>query len=224
MKRPLLILCIALLCSCAERPKPVVPPTPHQVQKTTLFSVLPVNHSDIIFLGDSLTEGCEWNELFGNPDVKNRGITADRTDDILMRLDPIIAGKPRKVFLMAGVNDMGWQDKTPEYVAGNIKKIIERFEIESPETEIYIQSLMPVGKEDINNPFINYLRKKEDIKKANVLIRELAKEKEIEFIDLYPLFADSEGNLRTEYTNDGLHLLGEYYSIWRDAVIDYVNK
>ncbi len=224
MKKTLAIACLTLLFACAEQPKAVVPPTPHQVQKTTLFAMLPVTENNIVFLGDSLTEGCEWSELLQNTDVKNRGVTADRTDDILMRLDPIVAGKPRKVFLMAGVNDMGWQNKTPDHVAANIRKIVERFEKESPDTEIYLQSLMPVGKEDADNPYINYLRKKEDIKAANALIKSLADEKGLIYIDLYPLFADSEGNLKAEYTNDGLHLLGEYYIIWKDAVIKYINN
>ena len=35
---------------------------------------------------------------------------------------------------------------------------------------------------------------------------------------------DEKGNLKKEYTNDGLHLMGPAYLIWRDALLPYVNK
>jgi hypothetical protein len=46
-------------------------------QRATLFEELPVTSKDIIFLGNSITNGCEWAELFQNKNVKNRGISGD---------------------------------------------------------------------------------------------------------------------------------------------------
>ena len=51
----------------------------YNYQRRTLFEILPTATSDIIFLGNSITDGCEWSELFGNPNMKNRGISADRS-------------------------------------------------------------------------------------------------------------------------------------------------
>lgn len=46
-------------------------------QRSTLFEKLPIDSDDIVFLGNSITNGCEWHELFNNPNIKNRGISSD---------------------------------------------------------------------------------------------------------------------------------------------------
>lgn len=75
-------------------------------QRATLFETLPTSKDDIIFLGNSITNGCEWAELLGNAHAKNRGISGDTTNGVLDRLHVITAGKPSKVFLLIGINDL----------------------------------------------------------------------------------------------------------------------
>ena len=50
----------------------------YNFQRRSLFEKLPVTSKDIVFLGNSITDGGEWNELLANPRVKNRGISGDR--------------------------------------------------------------------------------------------------------------------------------------------------
>ena len=68
MKR-ILILSIALFAAGAAFAQ-----SEYNYQRRSLFEVLPVLSSDIVFLGNSITDGCEWAELFNNRHVKNRGI------------------------------------------------------------------------------------------------------------------------------------------------------
>ena len=56
-------------------------------QRELLFESLPTSENDIIFLGNSITDGGEWNELFQNANCKNRGISADVTEGVLNRLE-----------------------------------------------------------------------------------------------------------------------------------------
>ena len=77
----------------------------YNYQKRSLFEQLPIRGNDIVFLGNSITDGCEWAELFNNRHIKNRGISADRSGWLLDRLDPIVNGHPKKLFLMIGTND-----------------------------------------------------------------------------------------------------------------------
>jgi hypothetical protein len=74
--------------------------------KKTHFDTLPKSESEIIFLGDSLSDSCEWSELFPNQRIKNRGIAGDTTNGILNRIDEVIASKPQKLFLLIGINDL----------------------------------------------------------------------------------------------------------------------
>ena len=60
----------------------------------------------IVMIGDSITYGGNWNELFPTITIENRGISGNKTEDILKRMEPILALKPHKAFVMAGINDI----------------------------------------------------------------------------------------------------------------------
>lgn len=134
------ILLLAALFACTA----VCAQNEYNYQKRSLFDALPIRSNDIVFLGDSITDGCEWAELLDNRHVKNRGISADRSGWLLERIDSIIAGRPRKLFLMIGTNDLS-VGVGPDEVAGNIRKLIVRFQKRSPQTKLYVQSILPVN-------------------------------------------------------------------------------
>ena len=92
------ILTLSLLCRAQERKY-----STFYYQRATLFEELPVTSSDIIFLGNSITNGAEWAELFKNKHVKNRGISGDICMGVYDRLDAILKGKPAKIFLLIGI-------------------------------------------------------------------------------------------------------------------------
>ena len=104
MKKFMLSIC--LFCACTTLQAQGRKHTTFYDQRATLFEVLPTSKKDIIFLGNSITNGGEWAELLGNPHVKNRGISGDRTDGVLDRLHVITKGKPAKIFLLIGINDL----------------------------------------------------------------------------------------------------------------------
>ena len=99
--KKILLLAVAVLCASAACAQ-----SAYNYQRRSLFDTLPVRPSDIVFLGNSITDGCEWAELFDNRHVKNRGISGDRSGWMLERLDPIVKGRPKKLFLMIGTNDL----------------------------------------------------------------------------------------------------------------------
>lgn len=113
MKR-ILILAAALFTACTAFAQ-----SEYNLQRRSLFEVLPVYSSDIVFLGNSITDGCEWAELFNNRHVKNRGISGDRSGWLLDRLDPIVGGHPKKLFLMIGVNDLA-AGVSPDEIVANV--------------------------------------------------------------------------------------------------------
>ena len=113
-------------------------------RRATLFEKLPIDSTDIIFLGNSITNGCEWNELFPEQHVKNRGISGDRTTGVYDRLHSILTGNPQKVFLLIGINDLQHGASADSVIHGIIR-IAEHIKAESPGTELYIQSILPVN-------------------------------------------------------------------------------
>ncbi len=189
--------------------------TSYWEHRADLFKRLPNKDGEICFLGDSITDGCEWAELTGDPRCTNRGISGDTAWGVLRRLKEVYEGKPAKVFLMIGTNDLS-RGKTVSEVRDKIVEIIDILKRETPDTEIYIESVLPtidtIAREYKNGP-INELNKE---------LVKLAGEKQITWVDLRDLFRDDSGQLKKELTKDGLHLNGEAYYLWLSAIKKYL--
>src|SRR5262245_28803700 len=69
-----------------------------------LFKSYPNSKNDIIFLGNSITQGVDWAELLQNPNCRNRGISGDITYGVLERLSEVTEGKPATVFILIVIN------------------------------------------------------------------------------------------------------------------------
>ena len=111
MKRFFGVLCLLLAQNIlpAQIRLPVYPDSlfsTYYHQRVSLFKTLPKTKGDIIFLGNSITDGAEWSELFNGRRMKNRGISGDVTAGILHRLEEIANGRPAKIFLLIGTNDL----------------------------------------------------------------------------------------------------------------------
>ena len=221
MKRILIIFLMtvaAITALQAQPPARTANQDKYYVRRATHFDDLPVYRHDIIMLGNSLTDGAEWNELLRNPRVKNRGIIGDIVQGLYERMEPILKGKPRKIFILSGVNDVS-HGVDGDSIARAMEKLIVLIKKRSPRTKIYLQSMLPFNT-DVQ--MWKLLKGREQVViDGNRAMEKMAKRQGVTWIDLYPLFVDKNGKLREDLTNDGLHLLGQGYLIWRDAIIKY---
>ena len=191
-------------------------------QRATLFEELPVTSTDIIFLGNSITNGGEWSELLNNKHVKNRGISGDICMGVYDRLDAILKGKPAKIFLLIGINDVS-RGTSADTIVNRIGMITQKIKQDSPKTKLYLQSVLPVT--DHYKMFGGHTSRWQEVKKINEGLMYLADKENVTYIDLYSHFVDEKtGKMNIEYTNDGLHLLGKGYLKWVDIVKPYINK
>lgn len=193
--------------------------TPYYHQRASHFATLSVDSNDIVILGNSLTDNGRWNEMFNNPDIKNRGIIGDNVQGVSDRVDFVTKGHPKKIFLLIGVNDVS-HHLTPDSIVTAVEKLIVKIKKASPETELYLQSWLP-----INNDFKRYknmIGKEETVLQGNVFLEQVARRQGVTWINLFPLFADRECKLPRHLTNDGLHLNEEGYKIWRDEIVKYI--
>ena len=191
----------------------------YHLQRATLFDELPIDADDIVFAGNSITDGGEWHELFQNPNVKNRGISGDMTWGLYERLASITGGHPQKLFLLIGINNVS-HGESPEEIAFGIRRIVRKVKKDSPETQIYVQSILPVTPH--YGMFTGHTSRWQMIPQINALIEKLAREEGVTYIDLFSRFADGQGQMKREYTNDGLHLLGKGYMLWKEIVESYL--
>lgn len=193
--------------------------TPYFHQRVSLFRQLPASPEDIIFAGNSITDGNEWSELFNDNRIKNRGISGDITAGLLYRVKDITQGKPSKVFILIGVNDLARNIST-DSVVKNILQAAAFIRQQSPATKIYIQSILPVN--DAYARFAGHTSKGKQIQQVNRLLEAGASAHGYDYIDIHTAFCDLQGKLQRDLTNDGLHLNGKAYLLWKHLIYPYV--
>lgn len=186
-----------------------------------LFSHLKIDTGSIVFIGNSLTQQFELAELFQDTAIRNRGINGDNLTGIFSRLPAIIAAKPKKIFLEAGINDIiqGADHKT---LLKNYRKIIVRLQQESPESKLHVESLLPVSPQGtfIRRTNVN----NETIREVNKALQSFCASQNITFINLYSAF-ELSGEMNPKYCIvDGVHISGEGYVLLAKLLRPFVNE
>ena len=190
---------------------------PYYDHRKSQLALLPIHASDIVFLGDSITDEGEWAELFNNSAIKNRGISSDTTIGVLERLHGIIASQPQKIFLMIGVNDLSNLGRSPDEVIQTHTEILTQIRERSPQTNVFIQSVLPIHSDLFLGSVTN-----SSIRELNEKLQQLATKFSYPYIDLHFHFLDAEQQLDRQYTSDGIHLNGIAYQHWQTLIKPHV--
>jgi len=183
-----------------------------------------VIHNEIVFTGDSITEGYPFGELFP-PEIiiYNRGISAITSTKLLAHIKTqVLDLKPRKLFVLIGTNDIE-RDIPLTVTAKTIENICQETIHNIPNIKIYVLSVYPVNETKTHIESIGKRRNK-DIKDLNKLINKIvAQIKGCQYIDLYEYLL-KDGNLNERYTYDGLHLNIEGYRAVTNILTKYVSE
>ncbi len=179
--------------------------------RVDLYRSFKHSKKDIVFLGNSITFWGEWAEMLNNKHIKNRGIPGDHTFGVLERLDEVIDGKPAKVFILIGINDIA-RNFPDSVILQNFEKMIFRIRTGSPQTKIYLQTILPTN--GFYNKLPAYYGKEVIIKKVNDGLKQMSVTYATGLIDLNSLFSDSTGHLFKELSYDGVHLIKAGYDKW----------
>lgn len=169
---------------------------------------------DVVFIGNSITHGGNFSEYFLDKKVCNLGYPSDDIKGMTQRISQLEALQPSKVFIMIGFN--GLAKMSEQEFDGQYSTLIESIMKTLPESQLYLQSLLPVNNDISKLPIDN-----EIIVKANEQISSIAGKYKLTYVDLYSIYVDN-GMLNARYTDDGVHLKSNVYSLWEEAVSPYV--
>lgn len=172
---------------------------------------------DVIFLGDSITQGWEgngkdaWAKHFTPRKAMNAGIGGDRTQHVLWRLDNgnIKGITPKAAVIMIGTNNSG--DNTSEEIAAGITAIVAKLREKLPEMKILVLAIFPRGVDATDS------RRKVN-EGANAIVAKLADDKHVYYLDIGPKFLTADGVLTREIMYDLLHLTPKGYEIWAESI------
>ncbi len=179
---------------------------------------------DLIFLGDSITQGWEgvgkevWAKHYAPRRALNLGISGDRTQHVLWRLDhgnldglvsPDGAG-PKLIVLMIGTNNSNGDDNTAAEIADGIKAIVEKLRARLPKTKILMLAIFPRG--ETPNP------QRDKNAEASLLASKIGDGDMVHYLDIGARFLSPDGTLSKDIMPDGLHLSPRGYEIWAEAI------
>ena len=178
---------------------------------------------DILFIGDSIVEYYPLQELFGtSKTIVNRGIRGYQTGLLLENLDAhLYGGAVDKIVLLIGTNDIG-KDVPLKDALNNLEATIQSIARDYPLTEIKLLSILPVNEGEEYKQTV-YIRTNETIQNWNQAYQELASAyMQVEFVPVFDNLTDQAGQLKKDYTTDGLHLSIAGYQILSKALKSYL--
>lgn len=181
-----------------------------RMRNSQLELLAPPPHS-VLFLGDSITEQGMWHEWFPSQRVVNRGVSGERTDELLTRL-ATSCNSPSLVVLLIGTNDLS--HGTPEAeIVHNLDRIVVELSERAPDATVIVQSVMPRAR-----------KYRDRVRSLNARFREVAASHEVIYLDLWPELASNEGTLKDGFSLDDLHLTGSGYAAWIGALRPLVEQ
>ena len=172
--------------------------------------------ADIVFYGDSLTSGGNFQEHFPDWKIVNLGIPGDSLLGMKNRAKMLSSVTPEKIFIMGGINSL--TDKNSDSVFQDYKNMLNAVLDAVPDAQIYIESILPISLEKEKECADNSV-----IAAFNQRLESLALEKNITYIDLYSLYV-LNGEMNPELTKDGVHLQPSAYEYWFCEIQKYVDE
>jgi GDSL family lipase/acylhydrolase len=178
---------------------------------------------DMIFIGDSIVEYYPLQELLGTvKTIVNRGIRGYQTRLLLENLDAHLYGDAvDQIVLLIGTNDIG-KDILMNEALDNLEGVIQSLNRDYPLSQIKLVSILPVNEGEEYKQTV-YIRTNEKIREWNQAYEALASAyMQVDFVPIYDSLTDSEGQLQSTYTTDGLHLSVAGYQALSDALKTYL--
>lgn len=176
---------------------------------------------DLVLLGDSITHAWEgpgkevWTEYYAHRNAANFGISGDRTQHVLWRIDHgnFDGINPKLIVIMIGTNNS--HDNTAAEIADGVTAIVQKLHGKLPETKILMLAIFPRGSEPTDERRINNMA-------ANEIFRGIADGKMIHYLDIGRVFMNPDGTISAEIMPDFLHLTPAGYRLWADAMEEKV--
>ncbi|MET0887228.1 MAG: GDSL-type esterase/lipase family protein, partial [Mycetocola sp.] len=140
-----------------------------------------------------------------------RGIDGDTTDGVLARLSTVLRGRPSKIILLIGTNDLGLK-RPREQILANVGEIVRRIRDSGHGPELVVQSVMP-----------RHAKFSPRIRELNQEYQRLSARLGGEYLDLWPALSDDQNSLKPEFTLDDLHLTGAGYRTWANVLEPHIS-
>ncbi|HMQ15962.1 MAG TPA: GDSL-type esterase/lipase family protein [Phycisphaerae bacterium] len=174
--------------------------------------------TNVVFIGDSITEGWEgagrqaWERHFASHGALNLGISGDRTQHVLWRLNHgnVDGLRPKVVVVMIGTNNSNGDDNTVGEIAAGVRAVVSRLREKLPEATILLLDVLPRGEQPG--------AQRGKLCQVNQVIARLHDAKQVVFLPIGHHFLADDGVIDRRIMPDYLHLSPEGYETWAAAI------
>ena len=176
---------------------------------------------DACYIGDSRVQGLG---LYSDLPGYNMGTVGmqlykvfDRRaitiDGAKFTIPEVLSAGPQygKIYLGFGLNELGWGNA--EMFAEYYYYFIDYLKAVQPDAVIYVMSIIHVTESEQQK---STLFRNETINARNEVLREIAENEHVYFLDLNEVFTDEYGNLAEEDSFDGIHIKKGAITKWAD--------
>jgi lysophospholipase L1-like esterase len=206
-------------------PLPLDFPTNWMSQHETFVARAKQGGIDLLFLGDSITAGWQWNgwglnvwnKYYASRHAADFGIGYNRTQNVLWQIDhgELEGIHPKVVVLLIGTNNIGNEDNgkprnTLPEIVGGVTAIVNDVRVKLPQSEVLLIGVFPRGHKD--DPI------RAQVKEINSQIAKLDDGKMVRFLDINPKLIAPDGTISANFRPDLLHPKEQGYQIWADAM------
>ena len=170
---------------------------------------------DAAFFGHSLISQSDFRENFTNAKIVNLGYGGDGVKKMIRRVQQVGDVHPRMVFFMCGTNDLKVSDSDFEIAYSNL---IDSIITTVPDAQIIVHDILPMTEAKLKRLGVD----KKQILQRNEVIRQISRNRGLDFVELHGLYIDENGYMKPELTSDGVHLKPDTgYLPWADAIAKY---
>jgi lysophospholipase L1-like esterase len=176
---------------------------------------------DLLWIGDSITDWWAragqqiWAEYFAPLNPANFGISGDRTEGVLWRVQngELDGFSAKLVILMLGTNNIN-RNPNAEIAEGN-RLIVEEIRRRQPVAKVLVLGVFPRG-EAADSPY------RASVREINSHLARLADNEHVFYMDIGDRFLAPDGTLPRDVMPDGLHPNVNGYRVWAEAIYDRV--
>lgn len=173
---------------------------------------------DLVFVGDSITQGWEgggkkvWEEFYGERRAVNLGISGDRTEHVLWRLDNgnLDGITPKVAVVMIGTNNFGHGTNDAAQILAGVRAVVASIRARSPTTKVLLLDIFPRG--ETFNPM------RGGILQVNQALQRLHDGDNIVCLQIGHRFIEDDGSISKSVMPDFLHLTPDGYRRWAEAI------
>ena len=219
-----------------ETPVPTPEPTPTPVPAFDFTQPAPETaaveddwFSDAVFIGDSRTDGLRLYSgirgadflaykslmifhVVGNDKVDRKAVPLNGVGDKKTVLEWLDEKRYAKVYLMFGVNELGYGDDAAFTDA--FSRTVDEIQARQPEAVVYIQSLVPIEPEKAYKTNPAAWLNNDNVARYNELLRQVCADKGVVYVDVAAARTEEGGGLPPEGTTDGIHFTRSWYEKW----------